>query len=327
MNLSNNIKQNFIEMKSDIDSNINININPINDIIHNNNNDIVDRITHHGLTLWEILNEDKQIMLFFKFIGFYFSYDKNDNILTQVILKIWNVAFLSLSLYGFIQRSLIFGGPQIKNFFVNFNISDAEYTSNTIKNGEEVLSIFLCPLLQVISISSSLLFFNSKLHLEESKNIRKLLPKVKRDIIIFIITMLIYELIIFILCEGQYFAILKPKRIFYWICAHLLFYASLLFFLGIDMLFINIYLRKATMLQKELLILANDNKLKLNIYLKKRTAIERCITDIFIGANFVTIVAFVNTVALFFTFGLSYNVDQAKFFDDPSTNCLSAGGI
>ena len=92
----------------------------------------------------------------------------------------------------------------ILKFIENIRLNTPSNRSITVNNLEEVLSLFICPILQIISIAYSLRYFTTKLKLEEDESIREVIPKAKRDVFIFVIIFLLYDIIVFTLCEGKY---------------------------------------------------------------------------------------------------------------------------
>jgi hypothetical protein len=99
--------------------------NPVSSFNNNNNNnndddddDIVNiRISHQALTLWDIINDDKELILFFKIVGYYWTIDKKDNIIMKILLKIWLIMLFLLTSFGFVIRTFVFGGGKLKVFF------------------------------------------------------------------------------------------------------------------------------------------------------------------------------------------------------------------
>ena len=116
-----------MELSFNLKFNERLTLNPINNVVNKDNNNGT-RITYQAQTLWEILQDDKLLTAYFKFVGFYWSTDKKDHIILQILLKLWLITLFLLGAYGFIMRSLVVGGAELKNFF------DVSYNTNTNTN-------------------------------------------------------------------------------------------------------------------------------------------------------------------------------------------------
>ena len=171
---------------------ITITNNGSNRIVNDSDTGIVDNAARiaNGTTIEEVIKDDRGLMIFLMILGFYIR-DHRNSIWITIIARFWQFILLIFGGIGFVWRTFIHGGLQIK--YLHDVLSNETFGSSEVAfiAWGYVAYYFLVPLTQVTSLIFGIfkVYTESRLQEVEENVLLRHLATSKRDAIIFFIFM------------------------------------------------------------------------------------------------------------------------------------------
>jgi hypothetical protein len=151
------------------------------------NTNIINRI--NNICLYDIIKEDKYLLLFFNIIGYY-QYNDIDHISIVVISRLWQIYILTFGAIGFFSR--LSGGINGVYDFFRFFLYEELSTESFIFYSIFLFNNFIVPLLQVASLIYGIIIIRKQYKqsiITDQETICRLLLSCKRDAIVFFIVL------------------------------------------------------------------------------------------------------------------------------------------
>lgn len=277
---------------------------------HRYENDDKNVIRINDSTLGDIFYDDFFVITFLKITAFHWEYDYRDHKVYSVLLYIWRISFLALGFIGFIWQMIV----GCANITILSHQNPYTSPTNFFIYSCFVYINFILPIFQVSSLIYSMIRIKSFLRITVNRTtILKLLPKIKRNVLIYFIGMILLTIVIVsIIINRSYYEtvyqddIIKdrtkfttyPLFTFGVLCSNMFLNICEVSFISIALLVFSLKLEQILHLQESMLNAMDQETMTVNLYYDNKERIQALQKSTYFAIQFLTIVAGINWIGL-----------------------------
>ena len=280
------------------------------------------RICDDGVTLEDLIKEERSLMMLFMILGFYID-DSRNSIGLKILARSWQFCLLLFGGMGFVWFTFVEGGRNIRLLHDTITSSSSTSVAIFIQCGW-VLFSFITPLMQVVGVTCGI--YNS---VKEMRHLTfrtdNLLRNLRsRKILIFRFFIFLVLLIVFVSSFGMtrsyynnvkqmngddYLGLIGDQRaslfIFYQFVTNLFYNLAVTFYLLVTMFFTSVSLKQIIGFQENIISMIETNKLETDNYMYAKNKIITLKDGYYLSTQIVTITAGINVICFMFIIWLS----------------------
>ena len=298
-------------------SNCHIQSNNRNDDIESNDNDnVLNRIEDDDVTLWDVVMDDKYLMLFLKINGFIYKADERDTLSLRILTRIWQSLLLVFGGLGLCWLVFDIGGYHIVSLFQQYTTPNSVTSTEVFITFGDVLADFLVPLLQACSLFYGIYNVTKQMKQQVNRLVTKnLLISCKRDALIFFISMTLLIIIINPLdishskYESSFVGKENLKKTFgeptysLFVLSHvsiLIFNMAITCYLSVVMLFMSLTINSIILKQQSIIDSVEENRLSPALYMLQKEKIMGLQNESYYSSQLMTLSACLNVFLFLF---------------------------